>query len=359
MSAEAEKVDEQNSLLLNFLTGTWTTRITAYVHKVRGSRTSTYTRFGGANFRGLFQRQADGSVAGHYIPTGADESTKDCILRLGLDRSDSTLVAFLGNDESVPGIKGVWSDSALHFHSDFHDGITVWKVFQAIMPKVTARPSTVSIIVRQASESIWFLDVAFVVQQSSPSKSMQVRRRCRLEFWHSRQGPGDSTPPHPQDVKESFEKILRRCDEVTQDVELRVDEIDEIIASLEDNRAKCEEQLRLLKELQSNARSGKNDADFLDYDVQDAMLEMHEASLVLATGSGATEDSRIRRLSDSDLKAFVGFTNPEVWLFKGPVYARLRATICGECGHTELTAENPGSLYEAYLKSQGQKEGSA
>jgi hypothetical protein len=59
--------------------------------------------------------------------------------------------------------------------------------------------------------------------------------------------------------------------------------------------------------------------------------------------------------SDGKLKAFVGFTNPEAWLFKGPVYARLRATICGECGHTE----NPGSLYEAYLKSQGQTEGSA
>ena len=60
--------------------------------------------------------------------------------------------------------------------------------------------------------------------------------------------------------------------------------------------------------------------------------------------------------SDGKLKAFVGFTNPEAWLFKGAVYARLRATICGECGHTELTAENPGSLYEAYLKGQGQAE---
>ena len=62
--------------------------------------------------------------------------------------------------------------------------------------------------------------------------------------------------------------------------------------------------------------------------------------------------------SDGKLKAFVGFTNPEAWLFKGRVYARLRATICGECGHTELTAENPGALYEAYLNMQGQTEGS-
>ena len=56
--------------------------------------------------------------------------------------------------------------------------------------------------------------------------------------------------------------------------------------------------------------------------------------------------------SDGRLKAHVGYTNPEAWLFKGPVYAQLRATICGECGYTELTAENPGVLYEAYLAAK-------
>jgi hypothetical protein len=40
--------------------------------------------------------------------------------------------------------------------------------------------------------------------------------------------------------------------------------------------------------------------------------------------------------SDGRLKAHVGYTNPEAWLFKGAVYAQLQATICGECGHTEL-----------------------
>jgi hypothetical protein len=44
------------------------------------------------------------------------------------------------------------------------------------------------------------------------------------------------------------------------------------------------------------------------------------------------------------LMAHVGFTNPEARMFKGPVFAHFRATICGECGHTELTAENPGGL---------------
>jgi hypothetical protein len=58
--------------------------------------------------------------------------------------------------------------------------------------------------------------------------------------------------------------------------------------------------------------------------------------------------------SDGTLKAHVGYTNPEAWLFKGAVYARLKATICGECGHTDLTAENPAALYEAYLRIQSQ-----
>lgn len=60
--------------------------------------------------------------------------------------------------------------------------------------------------------------------------------------------------------------------------------------------------------------------------------------------------------SDGKLKARVGFTNPEAWLFKGPVYAQLRATICGACGYTELSAANPEELYEAYVKSQVESE---
>jgi hypothetical protein len=50
------------------------------------------------------------------------------------------------------------------------------------------------------------------------------------------------------------------------------------------------------------------------------------------------------------LMAHVGFTNPEARMFKGPEFAHFRATICGKCGHTELTAENPGALYDAYLR---------
>jgi ribosomal protein S27AE len=53
--------------------------------------------------------------------------------------------------------------------------------------------------------------------------------------------------------------------------------------------------------------------------------------------------------SDGELKAHVGYTNPEAWMFKGAVYAKLKANICGECGYTELIAEDPASLYDAYL----------
>ncbi len=55
--------------------------------------------------------------------------------------------------------------------------------------------------------------------------------------------------------------------------------------------------------------------------------------------------------SDGKLKAFVAYTNPEAWVFKGAVYAQLRANICGECGYTELIAEHAAQLYDTYLKA--------
>ena len=60
--------------------------------------------------------------------------------------------------------------------------------------------------------------------------------------------------------------------------------------------------------------------------------------------------------SDGSLKTHaVGYTNPDAWIFKGAISPRLHATICGECGHTELTAENPATLYKAFLKSMSRK----
>ena len=55
--------------------------------------------------------------------------------------------------------------------------------------------------------------------------------------------------------------------------------------------------------------------------------------------------------SDGTLKALIGYSNPEAWVFKGPVYAKLKANICGECGYTELLAEDPAGLYDAYLRA--------
>ncbi len=37
---------------------------------------------------------------------------------------------------------------------------------------------------------------------------------------------------------------------------------------------------------------------------------------------------------------------------KGAVYAQLRANICGQCGYTELNAENAAALYDTYLKAR-------
>lgn len=52
--------------------------------------------------------------------------------------------------------------------------------------------------------------------------------------------------------------------------------------------------------------------------------------------------------SDGTLKANIGYTNPDAWIFKGPILSQLKATICGDCGYTELSVENPRELYETY-----------
>ncbi|NEP85870.1 MAG: hypothetical protein F6K18_02995 [Okeania sp. SIO2C2] len=46
------------------------------------------------------------------------------------------------------------------------------------------------------------------------------------------------------------------------------------------------------------------------------------------------------------------FTKPDAIFFKGSHREALEATICGKCGHTELTVTNPDKLYQAYLESQ-------
>jgi hypothetical protein len=44
--------------------------------------------------------------------------------------------------------------------------------------------------------------------------------------------------------------------------------------------------------------------------------------------------------------------NPEALFFKDRLCVNLTATICGECGHVEWTAEHAEDLYEHYRQSR-------
>lgn len=56
--------------------------------------------------------------------------------------------------------------------------------------------------------------------------------------------------------------------------------------------------------------------------------------------------------TDGTLRASVGYDNPAARFLKFDIYARFQANICGECGHTELTALDRAGLYAAYVKSK-------
>jgi hypothetical protein len=47
---------------------------------------------------------------------------------------------------------------------------------------------------------------------------------------------------------------------------------------------------------------------------------------------------------------------PDAALFKDSVFGDVVAEICGDCGHIELRAENPGDLYGHYVRSRGSVE---
>lgn len=61
--------------------------------------------------------------------------------------------------------------------------------------------------------------------------------------------------------------------------------------------------------------------------------------------------------SDGNLKAFLGHTKPDAWILKGPIFAPLRATICGACGFVELLVDNPELRYEQYLELSARNGG--
>lgn len=43
---------------------------------------------------------------------------------------------------------------------------------------------------------------------------------------------------------------------------------------------------------------------------------------------------------------------PEALVFKGNKHVNIQARVCGECGYSELYVDDPGALYESYLKSR-------
>jgi hypothetical protein len=54
--------------------------------------------------------------------------------------------------------------------------------------------------------------------------------------------------------------------------------------------------------------------------------------------------------SNGSLTVFVSEV-PEAMIFKRTKTTHIRANICGECGFTEMVADEPELIYAAYLKS--------
>ena len=52
--------------------------------------------------------------------------------------------------------------------------------------------------------------------------------------------------------------------------------------------------------------------------------------------------------SDTGDLSVVAYKDPDALVFRGACEGALFASVCGECGFTELYAENPRELYEAY-----------
>lgn len=54
--------------------------------------------------------------------------------------------------------------------------------------------------------------------------------------------------------------------------------------------------------------------------------------------------------SDGYLKVVV-YGDPEALIFKDRLFGRLKADVCGDCGHVELRVDNHEELYEHYLQA--------
>jgi hypothetical protein len=62
------------------------------------------------------------------------------------------------------------------------------------------------------------------------------------------------------------------------------------------------------------------------------------------------------RQSSGELKVAIA-ANPDAIVFREVTFSRVRAAICGDCGHVELSVDDPRALYDAYLRNIGATQG--
>jgi len=63
---------------------------------------------------------------------------------------------------------------------------------------------------------------------------------------------------------------------------------------------------------------------------------------------------RDRGADFGDLEVVV-YENPDALLLKGSHQGKLSATVCAQCGFTELYAANPRELWDAYQRSRAER----
>ncbi len=61
--------------------------------------------------------------------------------------------------------------------------------------------------------------------------------------------------------------------------------------------------------------------------------------------------------SDGGLKVFVADRQPDSFFQPKSLFARLRASVCGACGHVELVAVDPAGLYAAFAELRARPSG--
>src|SRR4051812_26059614 len=112
-----------------------------------------------------YQLRDDGSITGEYLFTeclvGSDQPPDKWRWSLQSGPSQESINAIFCDDERAPTTPGVRSQSSLRFVSDYHEGCVFWRPFVASGEKHSVKPSKLSVIVRNVTNSSWLLDVCF------------------------------------------------------------------------------------------------------------------------------------------------------------------------------------------------------